>query len=383
MGIRIDSSGIVILDNPAAGLWSDSDRWMVEEDLRIGSVGGEPDYQFGQIGAIAVASDGEILVSDRQLRQVKVFTSEGRFLRAMGRPGSGPGEFGRGPLDLLLTPGDTLLVPDGQNRRINRFDPDGGHLASYPLDPARDRPLRFNWNAETRSAAVQVRPVGGGTSAAATDAIRTVRTSGAFGDTLLTVPSGGLFEGGGLRYFTPEPAWDITDSLTVVYAVNSEYSISFHDREGSPRRIVRKVFEAQRITERDIGAIFVYLDRAWLAAGVPPDRLEANHQRVAFAEFFPAFFSFDLGYEGSLWVQPVRSPGGLSDAEIERYDFVEDFGDSAWEVFDRDGRFLGIVNMPPRFQPRLFHKDAIYGVLRDDLDVQHVVRLRVRGRQDG
>ncbi len=50
---------------------------------------------------------------------------------------------------------------------------------------------------------------------------------------------------------------------------------------------------------------------------------------------------------------------------------------SGWDVFDRAGRYLGVVNMPPRFQPRLFHEDEIYGVWRDDIDVQYVVRRHV------
>jgi len=46
-------------------------------------------------------------------------------------------------------------------------------------------------------------------------------------------------------------------------------------------------------------------------------------------------------------------------------------------VFDREGKFLGVVTMPPRFQPRLFHEDKIYGVWRDNLDVQYVMWLRI------
>ena len=104
---------------------------------------------------------------------------------------------------------------------------------------------------------------------------------------------------------------------------------------------------------------------------------------MSFAEFFPAFSTFEIGYEGSLWVQPVRSPADLSDEEIQRYNFVEDFGASGWDVFDRSGRYLGVVTMPPRFQPRLFHGDEIYGVWRDDLDVQYVVRVRVTTQSEG
>ena len=33
--------------------------------------------------------------------------------------------------------------------------------------------------------------------------------------------------------------------------------------------------------------------------------------------------------------------------------------------------------MPPRFKPRMFREDKIYGVWRDDLDVQYIVRLRI------
>ncbi len=76
----------------------------------------------------------------------------------------------------------------------------------------------------------------------------------------------------------------------------------------------------------------------------------------------------------------VRAPGLLSDEEIERYNFIEDFGGSNWDVFDADGRFLGEVAMPPRFTPRALLGDRIYGVARDALDVQYVVRLRVMER---
>jgi hypothetical protein len=80
-----------------------------------------------------------------------------------------------------------------------------------------------------------------------------------------------------------------------------------------------------------------------------------------------------------LWVQPVQAPGLLSDEEIELYNFIEDFGSYDWDVFDGEGRYLGVVPMPPRFTPRVFLGDKIYGVQRDEVDVQYVVRVRVVG----
>jgi hypothetical protein len=50
-------------------------------------------------------------------------------------------------------------------------------------------------------------------------------------------------------------------------------------------------------------------------------------------------------------------------------------------VFGNDGRYLGTVSMPPRFTPFFIRDERVYGVIRDDLDVQYVMVLHlVRGR---
>lgn len=378
-GSVVDSAGVTVVHNPAAGSWRDDEAWTLTEELRIGSFGADPDYQFAQIGSIVPNSRGEILVMDRQVRKLSFYSEAGEFIRAVGTPGQGPGEFGRGVTDVFVGPGDTLLVPDPRNRRVHRLGPEGELLGSEPLDLERYRPLRFRGSATTGRAAVQLRPAGVlvADDAATLDQLALLEPSGAVGMTLLQVRAGQLLGPEITRYFTPEPAWTLSDSLTVIHALNSEYRISWYDRDGVARRIVTLPWEPRRIGDRDIRAFFAYLDRAWLSAGVPPSRLEENHRRVSFAETFPAFSTFYVGKEGSLWVQPVRAPGDMTDQEIERYNFIEDFGSSDWDVFGADGRYQGVVSMPPRFQPRWFVGDFIYGVQRDELDVQFVVRLRV------
>jgi hypothetical protein len=338
-----------------------------------------------------------VVVVDRQAGSVRVFAADGTFSHEIGRPGSGPGEFQPGVADAWVGPGDTLLVPDVRNRRIHRFAPDGAFIDDSPIDVARHRPLRFRWNAATSTAVVQLRlncpgappreadpnaaPGADSTAAAVSppmDELRAVRSDGSFGDVIMRLPSGGLFAAGeGITYFTPEPVWAITDSLTVFSGVNDRYRIGARGRDGSLRRVLTMPHAPREITERDIRAFFAYLDAQWLALGVPPSRLAENRSRVAFAETFPAYYQFFPGPQGTLWVQPVRAPGEMTDEEIEHYDFVEDFGASEWEVFDRQGRFLGRVAMPPRFQPRIFEDDLIYGVVRDELDIHYVARMRI------
>ncbi len=373
LGTQIDSAGVVLMQNTVEGIWLDSERWHLEEELRFGSLDGELEYQFGQIGHIAVGSNGDIYVFDTQAQHVRVFTENGEYNRTVGGPGNGPGEIGRTRGFLSVAEGDTLLVPDRANRRINRYAADGIPLSSAPLRPEEGQQLRYEISpngvmvAQIRRHLPEQR-----------DFLVAFGSAGLPTDTLLSFPSGGLNRvEGELQYFSPEPMWSVTGSLTSVYGINNEYRIGIYDRWGALRRVFTKPFVPQPVTDRDLRAFFAYLDRAWLDAGVAPSRLPELHSRVHFASVYPAYYDIRVGYKGSIWIQKIRPPGRLSDEEIERYNFVEQFGSREFDVFDSDGKFLGVVEMPERFQIRLFRGDKIYGVWRDDLDVQHVMRLRI------
>ena len=88
-GQVVDSAGVVIVENTPQGLWMGSEGWILEEDLRIGGLGGDIPYQFGQVGTIAVDSKGHIYVSDAQAQEVKVFSAAGEYLLTLGRPHRG------------------------------------------------------------------------------------------------------------------------------------------------------------------------------------------------------------------------------------------------------------------------------------------------------
>jgi hypothetical protein len=371
-GTITDSAGVAIVANPDEGMWTPGEGWTLEEEMRFGSLEVDLEYQFGQIGFLAVGSDERIYVSDTQAQHVKVFSVDGQYIRTIGGPGGGPGELGRSSGFLALTAGDTVVVPDPANRRINRYASDGTVLSDAPLHVEDGRPVRYHIS-PSGIVAVQLRP-----PADTIDAIVVIEPSGLLGDTLMTFPSGGANRvAGEVKQFSPEPMWNVTDSLSVIYGVNNDYRIGMYDRSSSLSRILSKPYEPVPVTERDLRAFWGYLDRAWLNNGVSPSRLPELHSRVGFAEFYPAFMSIQIGYRGTIWVQLIQTPGDLTDEELERYNFIEEFGSPNWDVFDREGKFLGVVTMPPRFQPRLFHEDKIYGVWRDDLDVQYVMWLRI------
>jgi hypothetical protein len=215
------------------------------------------------------------------------------------------------------------------------------------------------------------------------DVVLLLGSDGTVEDTLFTFPSGKTFQVSGgapeFNFYSPEMVWRLSDDMSLLSAMNDEYRITVRSPTGDVVRIVTMPFERRLVTERDQQALLGFLDEMWVGAGVPPALLPRLHERVSFGEFFPAFTAIQTGPAGTMWVQQVQTTADLSEEEIESFNAFEDSGAPEWDVFDSEGRYLGVVSMPQRFSPRLFHGDRIYGVWRDDLDVQYVMRLRIRG----
>ena len=93
---------------------------------------GEPD-EFGLIQAAVLTDDGQLVVADAYASQVRVFTSDGGFVRAFGRRGAGPGEYQR--LQGLGLLGDTLIVLDGGNARMTLMSIEGEQYGTWRWFP--------------------------------------------------------------------------------------------------------------------------------------------------------------------------------------------------------------------------------------------------------
>ncbi len=380
-GTITDSAGVTIVANPVEGVWTEADRWTVEEELRIGVVEGDPEYQFGDVGGIAVDSRGRIFVLDVQAQHIKVFSPQGEYERTLGGRGKGLGELHTAYF-IMMGPGDTLLVPDRGNLRINRYAADGSSLGSFRLSPEHGYPMQGR--ATSRGVmAQQVRPIPMLAQEAAEslrDVLLTLKPDGTVTDTLMTFPSGkSLTLDGNVHMYAPEPVWDVTDDLQVVLGVNDEYRIGVY-RDGQARLIITRPFRREPISDRDRATIRGLLERAWLASGVPADAVPRLQSVFHFAEFYPAFQSLAVGPAGSIWVQRVAPASKRSGEEFVSFNVTGPaMGAGEWDVFDAAGWFLGVVTMPPDFAPMLFVHDQIYGIWRDELDVQYVVRLRLVG----
>ncbi len=381
-GTISDSGGVTIVSNTDVGVWMPGEEWTLEQELRIGALQGAPEYQFGEVGSIAIDSKGRVFVLDSQAQHIQVYSPEGVYEQTIGGRGSGPGEF-RAGMALLMGPGDTLLVPDVWNRRFSRYAPDGSSAGSIRINIDDGYPMLFK-TATTGAIAEQIRPFallsGQPTIENPMDVLVLLASDGAVTDTLMTFPSGKEVTGSGYHHYAAEPVWDLIDYSQIVLGVNDEYRLGIY-ADGRLERIITKSFEREPVGDRDIAAIWGEFDRRWAAQNVPANVRQQLWDNMDFAEFLPAILTVAAGSMGTIWVQHWRPYSEFSVEELAsvREGHYEDLGAPEWDVFDAEGRFLGVVTMPGRFAPSLFRGDKIYGVWHDEFNVGYVVRLRIVG----
>lgn len=384
-GTVTDSAGIQVVANPATQLWGEGDAWTLDEVLTIGAAEGAPEYQFGQISGVGIASDGRILVSDMQGQHVKVFAPDGTWERTIGEPGNGPGQFGAQAGPVLVGRGDTIFVPDIVNQRVNLFTPDGEALGSLPIDMQAGIPIRWELT-DDGTIVTQLRKLftAPGQTPDTLDAIVTRGYDGVILDTIVSVPSGKTFAMNAagqpeFHFFSPEPIWALTPGGGILLGTNDEYRFVFYGLDGTARRVVRMPSEPAVVTDEDRSLFVSSLETLWGEAGVPPQGIQQLKSGISFEDRFPAFAQALSGPSGTLWVQRIRPLSQMSSEEKEGYNPLQNIGSARWDVFDSDGHYLGIVEMPFHYQPLGFHEDTIVGVWRDDLDVQYVKLLRIVG----
>jgi sugar lactone lactonase YvrE len=138
-GIRVDREGNIWLtdgqndkdgQNGQLVYKFSSDRKLL---MTIGTKGvaGEGEYTFNGPTDVAVAPNGDIFVTDGHVNaRVVKYTKDGKFIKAWGKKGTGPGEFNL-PHSVALDSQGRVFVADRSNNRIQIFDQDGKFLEQW------------------------------------------------------------------------------------------------------------------------------------------------------------------------------------------------------------------------------------------------------------
>ena len=102
------------------------------QEMSCGEEGGAPAGVLNKPLRLDVDAQGNIYVMDYGDVNIKVYDGQGHFLRAIGRQGQGPGEFG-GMVFFNLMSGNRIGVLDFIQHRVIILSTDGRLVSGFPL----------------------------------------------------------------------------------------------------------------------------------------------------------------------------------------------------------------------------------------------------------
>lgn len=385
-----DSAGVALVTNHDTPIWREGEEWQFTRTLKIGVAEGEPEYMIGGLSGLVMLSDGRVVIGDALNHNVRFFSPEGTYLKTVGKQGKGPGEFS-GSINLLLGPGDTILAIDSWTMRANVISPDGEWLSSFPTTPSYGFWI-VNWDDDetTREIVSLLRPLQGEGAPSETeyDLLVLRDLQGAFGDTLARLPTDRTFTGEGesqlIHLYRGTPAYDLCDGF-VVTANTSNYRFTWRGRDGAVVRVATLDREPSTLTGQDQEVFVERLDTMWEQNHVPQAQRTAIKSRLRFESSYPAFRQFRCGPEGSILVQRVLPLREMTAEQRTSFGIGTDPpGADEWDIFDREGRYLGVAPLPTPPHRHAFYRDqsggwVMAGLDRGELDVPFAGVWRIEG----
>lgn len=351
-------SGCAEADRDPAPDTLDVPLYRAEEDLRIGSVEGDDPDGFGSVSGLAIDASERLFVVDIQAHEIRVFDEAGDHLFTAGGAGSGPGEL-TSPCCPGVAPDGLLWVIDNGNGRYVAFEvgedgPQG--VATRRMSHSDvNRHVRTTFSSEGVPIDIGARPD------PATGQRRTVMFH--LGE-----------EGGVIREIRAPLPPDSEELWFPVQMMEGAVTRFFYQPFG-PRYVVSFGHEVrwyppdgdgvQVLSDPDaVGPLLTPAQRTRADAMVSADeQIAGTAMPFEVADRHPVIAALYFDDEGHLWVERTASPG---EPRIV-------------DVYDFSGELLRRVEIPAEINLTygVMQSDQLLGVVRDDLGVQYVVRMRL------
>ncbi len=350
-------------------------------------------HEMYGVRQVTFSERGRLLVAIPDVMEVREFDMQGRLLRRIGRLGSGPGE-NRSISSLMRLAGDSVLVYDQLQRRINIFgparrfarsvtvryavdrccSPTGIYLGQVPTTPQPRTTSGLAMTADYRIASWRGPPVVGSDrkSLVTSDTAR-IRLFARAPRIVLDRSRGvdGEFSFGPVYQipFVVPPMIAFTEHC-IVNASGAEYEIHIYSSNGRLLRVATAPVAPEPVTRTDIRRM-----RDSLSATVPDEaqsrRLLAALDTIRLPSSHPVIDAL-LADGTSIWVRSWSAkPSGA-----ER-----------WARFDEEGHLQGSLVTPPNrhavafFQGRiaLLEEDPATGL--QHLSVSSITQNAVGGQE--
>jgi hypothetical protein len=339
--------GVTIVKNPKEPIFYDTVLELVD-DLTLEGSEEDQEQMFQNINTLDVDEEGNMYILDEQAGNIKVFDSDGRFVKNIGRKGQGPGEFGL-PISLMLTPDHNIVVNEMGQRKLLFFDREGkylkqlsladmflflgpmvttdGHMIAMHTVPG-NKPETF-----LKKFSPELEPILSFTSAH-----------------VERPPVADIF----VALHLSRVLWNVTPDDHVVWAdiKDPQYSIHEHNREGKLIRRMTKNFDPIPITAEDIERL---MDKAF---GDNPTR---DQWDVRFPEIYPPFKGLSFDEEGRML--------------IRRYEREKNEGGELYDIFDAERRYLASQRF--KMNPMVWKNGLMYTIEENEDGYKIVKRYKV------
>jgi hypothetical protein len=362
----------------SGSVWGEKVRLV--EELRIGTREGDGPDAFGFIGGFALFSDGVLAVFDQTVPALRLFTPDGKHLRTLGRDGAGPGEYRNQTLGLAVDRDGVLLMYDPRNARINRWKRDGTVLPSWLVASA---------SRLYTDQAMQVDTSGTTYLKVMTEALESGKEwkigllrlgrNGVIRDTLSRPPIEGEVDPGG-GFFNPQKYWYVARAGEVVTGFGGVYGITVTSGGRGAVRIERALPRVMLAAAERANYQTVLDARSrdpMARPSAPPSPVPAVK---------PYYRQLQSDLDGRIWARlhtkgeefeppaPTPRPGAPAVPPIRWRERV------IWDVFERNGTYLGQLELPRRTQLSEAKGDLVWAIQRGEDDEQYLVRFKISGK---
>jgi hypothetical protein len=359
----------------------------------------EYEEPFTTISGVRELKDGRVITVDSRDKVVQVIDLKAGIAQAIGREGSGPGEYSL-PTRIFALPGDSSAILDPLNRRMLVITPDAKPGGFIDLNqPARGQPARggrggggmvfgaanvsaVDGRGRLYSQGSPFQMVDGQPTPADSVPIERFDRASSRRDTVAFLPvpkgttqiSGGrgnvAVRIGGNLPFSTQDQFEVARDGRVGIVHPDPYSVDFMNAsgqltKGQPIRVERlrvteKHKEQWRETRRNAMGIMMTNDNG---------RMSAQQSRVPFEEpsewpeYLPPFLpqAVTFASDGMLWVRrttPADDP-------------------PTYDVVDPSGRVTMRVKLAPRSRVVGFGNGTVYVARSDEDDLQYLQRFRL------
>jgi hypothetical protein len=365
---------LTVLTNPAFGqslkeIYATGEVAFVS-DLAIDESTLPEDEFFEGIIDIGADEAGNIYLCDIRACNIKKFSSDGKFLKIIGRKGQGPGEFNM-PWRMAVT-ANRLFIYDMGNRRLCSLTTEGDHIKNIGVQNTEGRPRNMRAH-PNGNIIVEREIIHYGEQDRPQDCVIQVFSpelelkNELFSHQVMRNKFRrlqGMFTNI-IQPFSPDVFWDVTPDGKIVIGLAEDYTVEVHHAENGLLSSFNHTYEPVRVTEQDKERFFSVITFG-TSEGGQTDLPKEIKKLTEFPRVKPAFDALFVDFEGNILVHTVQKD---SEGTPPMFD-----------AFDPDGKFIGTVKITGlKTFPRemLVGKDGFWIIERDEEERVQVARYRI------